>query len=110
MEGAPNHFKKMLEGPCLNHAFPIKHLLKDCGLIRKFLAGSANKGEQGKEPAPVADDAEEKDDDFPTPDGCLMIFRGSAAYDSKHYQKVARHEVYRPDRPRLPSSGGQNPP
>ena len=24
-EGTPNHFEKLLEGPCLNHAFPIKH-------------------------------------------------------------------------------------
>ena len=22
-EGTPNHFKKLLEGPCLNHAFPV---------------------------------------------------------------------------------------
>ena len=27
-------------------------------------------------------------------DGCLMIFGGSAAYDSKHRQKLARREVY----------------
>ena len=93
-EGTPNHFEKLLEGSCPNHAFPIKHLLKDYGLMRKFLSGSSNKGEQGKEPAPTADDAEEKDDDFQTPDGCLMTFEGSAAYDSKCRQKVARREVY----------------
>ena len=62
--------------------------------MQKFLSGSSNKGEQGKEPAPTADDAEEKDDGFPTPDGCLMIFGGSVAYDSKRRQKVTRHEVY----------------
>jgi len=45
MEGAPNHFEKMLEGPCPNHAFPIKHPLKDCSLMRKFLSGGSNKGE-----------------------------------------------------------------
>jgi len=45
MEGALNHFKKMLEGLCPNHAFPVKHQLKDCGLMWKFLLGSANKGE-----------------------------------------------------------------
>jgi hypothetical protein len=28
-EGTPNHFKKLLEGPCPNHAFPVKHLYKD---------------------------------------------------------------------------------
>ena len=48
-----------------------------------FLFRGSNKGEQGKDPPPTADDAEEKDDGFPTLDGCLMIFGGSAAYDSK---------------------------
>ena len=85
MEGTMNHFEKMLEGPCLNHAFPVKHLLKDCSLIRRFLSEGSNKGEQGKDPVPTADDAEEKDDGFPTPDGCLMIFGGSEAYDSKRH-------------------------
>jgi hypothetical protein len=28
-EGIPNHFEKMLEGPCSNHAYPIKHAYKD---------------------------------------------------------------------------------
>ena len=45
MEGTPNHFEKLLKVPCPNHAFPIKHLYKDCGLMRKFLLGSINKGE-----------------------------------------------------------------
>ena len=93
-EGAPNHFEKMLEGPCPNHAFPAKHLYKDCGLMRKYLSGGLNKGEQGKEPTPRTDDIKEKDDTFPTPNGALMIFGGSAAYDSKRRQKVARREVY----------------
>ena len=51
--------------------------------MRKYLSGSLNKGERGKEPAPSTDDVEEKDDTFPTPNGTLMIFGGSAAYDSK---------------------------
>ena len=25
-EGTLNHFEKLLEGPCPNHAFPVKHL------------------------------------------------------------------------------------
>ena len=28
------------------------------------------------------------------PDGCLMIFEGLAAYDSKCHQKVAHREIY----------------
>ena len=34
VKGTLNHFKKLLKGPCPNHAFPVKHLLKDCSLIR----------------------------------------------------------------------------
>ena len=45
IEGTPNHFKKLLEGPCLNHAFSVKHPLKDCNLMRRFLSGGSNKGE-----------------------------------------------------------------
>ena len=52
-KGTPNHFEKMLEGPCPNHAFPAKHLYKDCGLMRKFLSRSSNKGEQGKDSPPL---------------------------------------------------------
>ena len=44
-EGTLDHFEKLLEGPCLNHAFPIKHLYKDCGLMKWFLSRGSNKGE-----------------------------------------------------------------
>jgi hypothetical protein len=60
-EGAPDHFEKMLEGPCPNHAYPVKHAYKDCGLMKKFLSGGSKKET-----------------------GCLMIFGGPTAYDSKH--------------------------
>ena len=48
----------------------------------------------GRTPDPTTDNAEGKDDGFPMPEGCLMIFEGSAAYDSKRHQKVARRVVY----------------
>ena len=50
MEGTPNHFEKLLEGLCPNHAFPVKHLYKDCSLMRQFLSGGSNKGEHKKDP------------------------------------------------------------
>ena len=84
MEGTPDHFKKLLEGPSPNYAFPIKHLYKDCILMKRFLSRGSNKGEHRKEPKPAIDDTEGKDGGFPTLDGCLMIFGGSAAYNSKH--------------------------
>ena len=81
-EGTPDHFEKLLEGPCLNHAFPVKHLYKDYVLMKRFLFGGSNKGEHRKEPKPTIDDTKGKDGGFSTLDGYLMIFEGLAAYDS----------------------------
>jgi hypothetical protein len=41
----PDHFEKMLEKPCSNHAFPVKHLHKDYALMKKFLTGGTRMGE-----------------------------------------------------------------
>ena len=94
MEGTPDHFEKPLEGSFPNHSFPVKHLYKDCGLMKWFLSGGFNKGGHGKDPEPTTDDAEGRDGSFSTLDGCLMIFGGSAAYNSKRHQKLTHREVY----------------
>ena len=62
--------------------------------MKRFLSRGSNKGEHRGDPNPAIDDAEEKDGGFPTLDGCLMIFRGSEAYNSKCRLKIARREVY----------------
>jgi hypothetical protein len=31
-KGTLNHFERLLEGPCLNHVFPVEHLYKDGSL------------------------------------------------------------------------------
>jgi hypothetical protein len=93
-EDAPDHFKKMLEGPCPNHAYPIKHTYKDCGLMKKFLFEGSKKEDREKKPDPPGDDAEEKEDAFLEETGCLIIFSGPMAYDSKHRRKLVHREVY----------------
>jgi hypothetical protein len=93
-EGTPDHFEKMLEGPCPNHAYPIKHAYKDYGLMKKFLFKGSKKGDGKKKPDLLRDDTEEKEDTFLEETGCLMIFDGPTAYDSKHQQKLACHELY----------------
>jgi hypothetical protein len=32
-----NHFEKLLEETCLNHAYRIKHKLRDCGMLKNFI-------------------------------------------------------------------------
>ena len=75
-EGTPDHFEKMLEGSCLNHGYSIKHALKDCDLMRKFLARGSKKGDP-KKPNPSGDDADGEDAVYPIETGCLMIFGGT---------------------------------
>ena len=58
-------------------------MYKDCGLMKRFLSRGSNKREHGKDPDPTMDDVEGKDGGFLMPDGDLMIFGGSMAYDSK---------------------------
>jgi hypothetical protein len=92
-EGTLDHFKKMLKGICPNHTYPVKHAYKDCGLMKKFLAGGSKKGEQ-KKPDTERDDAKGEDSAFPQETSCLMIFGGPESYASKRCQKLERWEVY----------------
>jgi hypothetical protein len=40
-----DHFVKLLEETCLNHAYPIKHKLRDCDMMKNFMAsGSLARG------------------------------------------------------------------
>jgi hypothetical protein len=69
-EGTPDHFEKLLERPCQNHTFPVKHRYKDCTLMKWFLSRGPKKGDNRRKPEPTADDAKEKYDGFPMTDGC----------------------------------------
>ena len=94
-QGQPDHFDKLMESPCTNHAYPVKHLYKDGGLLKCFLrqVGGPKEG-KGKEAAAKKGGAAGKDDDgFPNPKGCLMIFGGSDAIYSKCQHKVHYREA-----------------
>lgn len=89
-QGQPDHFDKLMESPCTNHAYPVKHLYKDCELLKRFLRQAAKPKEgKGKEDAARKGDAAGKDGDgFPDPEECLMIFGGPDADHSKRQRKV----------------------
>ena len=36
-QGLPDHFNKLMDSPCTNHAYPVKHLYKDYELLKCFL-------------------------------------------------------------------------
>ena len=89
-DASPRFFNGLLEKPCTNHAYPIKHALKDCGLARRWIGNNAWRGEQKKKQEPEAAADEEKQDDFPGPGGCVMIFGWPLACEWKRKQKVTR--------------------
>ena len=72
------HFNELMESPCTNHAYLVKHLYKDCELLKRFLQqASGPKEEMGKEVAAKKGVTTSKDgDSFPNPEECIMIFEG----------------------------------
>ena len=84
-----------MDSPCTNHAYPIKHLYKDCELLKRFLrqAGGPKEGD-GKQVAAKKGGATGKDGvSFPDPEEYIMIFGGSNAICSKHQHKVCYREA-----------------
>ena len=90
-----DHFEWLLKGSCPNDAFPVRHLYKDCEVMKRFLQGNLNASDpKGKRPQATAAAEMKVDTEFPETDGYLMIFGGSAAYAAKRQQKAAHREVY----------------
>ena len=88
----------------------MKHIYKDCSLIKRFLSRGFNKGGHGKDPELTTDDAEGRDGGFLMLDGCLMIFGGLVAYDSSVARSSRTARSIRSSWPRLPSSYCKSPP
>jgi hypothetical protein len=36
-----DHFEKLLKEACPNHAYPFKHKLSDCGMMKNFMASGS---------------------------------------------------------------------
>jgi hypothetical protein len=67
-----DHFGKLLEETCPNHAYPIKHKLRDCGMMNNFLAsGSRVRGME-------VDEVPNEGDTMPFPgeDVVMVIYNG----------------------------------
>ena len=84
-----------MDGPCPNHAYPVKHLCRECELLKCFLrqAGGSKEGD-GKEPTAKRGGTVGKDGDgFLKPEECIMIFGRSDAIWMKRQHKVRYREA-----------------
>jgi hypothetical protein len=67
-----DHFEKLLEEACPNHAYPVKHKLRDCGMMKNVMAlGSITRGMQFDEVPNVGDATP-----LPSEDSVMMIYDG----------------------------------
>jgi hypothetical protein len=55
-----DYIKRLLEEACPNHAYPIRHKLKDCGMMWSFMTSGSltwgakpNRGPDGSDTAPL---------------------------------------------------------
>jgi hypothetical protein len=82
--GKLNHvsFGKIVNMPCHNHDYLVKHTLKECDLIKCYFNGDYKA--TGIDALTRSTSNEDKGDAYPDPNRCLMIFSGPVTYESKH--------------------------
>jgi hypothetical protein len=59
-------FEQLLEKPCPHHEGEVRHKLKNCKLMKHFLAGGASSS--GRKGGPKPPPGQDKGDDFPNTD------------------------------------------
>ena len=86
-----NHvsFNMIVKMPCHNHGYLVKHTLEECDLIKRYFKGDYKA--TGMDAPSGSAGNEEKGDAYPDPKGCLMIFGGPVAYESKCWQAHGNH-------------------
>jgi hypothetical protein len=65
-----DHFERLLEETCQNHAYPIKYMLRDCGLMKSFMTMRSLSWGMEVDEAPIEGDAMP----FPREDTVMMIY------------------------------------
>jgi hypothetical protein len=93
--GNADQFKQLLEKPCTNHSYLVKHKLKDCELLKHMLGQPSKcKGVDRDKEVPKDQGAPPKDGSgFLDPDGYLMIFGGREDDCTKCQHKMRLREV-----------------
>jgi hypothetical protein len=67
-----DHFERLLEEVCPNHAYPIKHKLKNCGMIKNFITLGSLIWDKEPEEVPGKSDAMP----FPREDAVMTVYDG----------------------------------
>jgi hypothetical protein len=79
-----DHFKNLLEATCLNLTFPVKHKLKECSMIKKYMA-TRNLARVKK---PKGDSVGKVAAPFPEEKAAMSIYIGPAPHESHQKHKL----------------------
>jgi hypothetical protein len=89
MRQSSNHFEKLLEMTCPNHAYPVRHKLKECTMMKNYMnLGALAKGKKhegdlgGKATAP-----------FPREEAVMSIYDRHVPHESRHKLKLTGQAV-----------------
>jgi hypothetical protein len=95
-----DHFEKLLDAPCPHHEVPVKHVLKDCRLIKNYINGTLKPraADRPKKGGPSPDNDDSLRSMYPGEDGTVRKnFGGSPARPLRRCQKLIRREVFNAD-------------
>jgi hypothetical protein len=86
-----DHFERLLDAPCPHHEVPVKHLLKDCRLIKNYVNGTLKP--RVVDPPKKGGSPPDNDDGtwamYPSEDGVVhMIYGGSLARPLRLSEKL----------------------
>jgi hypothetical protein len=79
------HSKRLLKEACRNHAYPIRHKLKDCGMMRSFMTSGSltwgaelDKGPDGSDTTPFLEE-----------NTIMMVYRGCPPSGRRHVSNLS---------------------
>jgi hypothetical protein len=82
-------FKELLESACSNHAYPIKHKLKECTMMKNFMTS----GDHSKGKKPKGDLGKKGPTPFPGEEAVISIYGGPVPHESRCKLKITSQEV-----------------
>jgi outer membrane biosynthesis protein TonB len=86
-----DHFEKLLDAPCPHHEVPVKHVLKDCRLIKNYVNSTLQPraADAPKKAGPPLDNDDDAGAMYPGEAGAIhMIFGGSPVRPSRRVEKL----------------------
>jgi hypothetical protein len=98
-----DHFERLLDAPCPHHKVPVKHMLRECWLMKNYINNTLKPrtADRPKKGAPSLDNDDGAGATFPGEDDTIhMIFGGSPVRPSRWREKLIQQEVFNADIPK----------